>query len=98
MPAVHKALKLVPGLEVELIDSSCCGMAGSFGYEAAHYDVSMTCGELAVLPAVRAAPPETLVLADGFSCRRQIAHGTGRRALHIAELLAMGVAARNVSG
>jgi len=86
------------GVDATWLDGGCCGLAGSFGFEAAHYDVSMTCGELAVLPAVRAAPPETLVLADGFSCRRQIAHGTGRRALHIAELLAMGVAARNVSG
>ncbi len=75
------------GLEVELLDAGCCGLAGSFGYEAAHYEVSMACGELALLPAVRAASAETLVIADGFSCRTQIRHGSGRRALHLAELL-----------
>src|SRR5439155_19005763 len=57
------------GLDVELLDSGCCGLAGSFGYEADHYDVSMACGERVLLPAVRSADPETLVVADGYSCR-----------------------------
>jgi FAD/FMN-containing dehydrogenase/Fe-S oxidoreductase len=75
------------GLDVELLDSGCCGLAGSFGYEADHYEVSMACGERVLFPAVRSADPETLVVADGYSCREQIAHGTGRRALHVAEVL-----------
>src|SRR5207245_7017234 len=62
--------------EVELLDSGCCGMAGSFGFEAAHFDVSAQVGELVLLPAVRKAPPDTLIVADGFSCREQIEQGT----------------------
>jgi FAD/FMN-containing dehydrogenase/Fe-S oxidoreductase len=75
------------GLDFEILDSGCCGLAGSFGYEADHYDISMQIGERALLPAVRAAGADTLVVADGFSCRQQIVHATGRRALHIAQLL-----------
>ncbi len=75
------------GLSFETLDSGCCGLAGSFGYEAEHYEISMQIGERVLLPAVRAAPPDTLVVADGFSCRQQIAHATGRRALHLAEVL-----------
>jgi FAD/FMN-containing dehydrogenase/Fe-S oxidoreductase len=75
------------GLGFETLDSGCCGLAGSFGYEADHYDISMQIGERVLLPAVREAPPDTLVVADGFSCRQQIAHATGRRALHLAEVL-----------
>ena len=92
MPAVHKALKLVPGLEVELIESSCCGMAGSFGYEAAHYDVSMKMGEASLLPKVRAAAAETLIVADGTSCRHQIHDGAQRDSLHVARVLALALA------
>jgi Fe-S oxidoreductase len=92
MPAVHKALKLVPGLEVELIESSCCGMAGSFGYEAAHYDVSMKMGEASLLPKVRAAAAATLIVADGTSCRHQIHDGAQRDALHVARVLALALA------
>jgi FAD/FMN-containing dehydrogenase/Fe-S oxidoreductase len=88
---VQKILGLVPGLKVDLIESSCCGMAGSFGYEAGHYDVSMRMAELALLPAVRAADADTLVVADGTSCRHQIADGTrassAREALHVARVL-----------
>ena len=62
-------------------------MAGSFGFEADHYDVSMQVGELVLLPAVRRAAPDTLIVADGFSCREQIAQGTAKRALHLAEAL-----------
>jgi FAD/FMN-containing dehydrogenase/Fe-S oxidoreductase len=76
------------GLEVELTDAGCCGMAGSFGYLAGEqYDVSMRVGERVLLPAVRAAAPETVLVADGFSCRTQINAGAGRRALHTAEVL-----------
>ena len=64
-------------------------MAGSFGFEADKYDVSMAIGELELLPAVRKAPPDWLIIADGFSCREQIAQGTGRHALHLAEVLQM---------
>jgi FAD/FMN-containing dehydrogenase/Fe-S oxidoreductase len=77
------------GLDVTIPDSGCCGMAGSFGFEADHYDVSQRCGERVLFPAVRAAEPETLIVADGFSCRHQIEQATGRRALHLAELLEM---------
>jgi len=88
LPAVEKILRLVPELEVETIESSCCGMAGSFGYDASHYDVSMKMGELALLPRVRKADADTLVVADGTSCRHQIRDGAGRQALHVARVLA----------
>ncbi|HXV11834.1 MAG TPA: FAD-linked oxidase C-terminal domain-containing protein [Burkholderiales bacterium] len=87
MPAVRKALALVPGLEVETIDSSCCGMAGAFGYEAAHYDISMKMAELALLPRVRKAAAGELIVADGTSCRHQIRDGSGRHAIHVARVL-----------
>jgi len=83
---VLEVLRLIPGAAPELIESSCCGMAGSFGYEAAHYDVSMQMAEAALLPAVRARP-EAIVVADGTSCRHQIADGTQREAVHVARLL-----------
>ncbi|MGH9123703.1 MAG: FAD-binding and (Fe-S)-binding domain-containing protein [Acidimicrobiales bacterium] len=76
------------GLDVEVLDSGCCGMAGSFGFEAgARHEVSVACGERVLFPAVRAADPDVLVLADGFSCRQQIRQGTGRRARHLAEVI-----------
>ena len=71
-------IKLIPGARPELIDSSCCGMAGSFGYEAEHVDVSLQMAEMSLLPAVRAASPETVIVTDGTSCRHQIADGAGR--------------------
>jgi FAD/FMN-containing dehydrogenase/Fe-S oxidoreductase len=78
------------GLEVEVLDSGCCGMAGSFGFEAGdHYDVSLKEGERVLLPRVREAGTDTLVVADGFSCRTQIQQGAGRRGLHLAEVLGM---------
>jgi len=87
MGAVERVLRLVPGLKVSSIESSCCGMAGSFGYEAEHYDMSLKMAELSLLPAVRRAGAETLIVADGTSCRQQIADGTERRALHVARVL-----------
>ena len=87
MPALERTLRLVPGLEVETIESSCCGMAGAFGYEAANYETSMAMGELSLLPVVRAAAPDTLIVAGGTSCRHQVADGTGRQALHVARVL-----------
>ncbi len=79
------------GLDYRIPDEGCCGLAGSFGFEREKYGVSMAIGERVLLPAVRDADPDMLVIADGFSCREQIAHGTGRRALHVAEVLAMAV-------
>ena len=87
MGAVQTALNLIPELEVELIESSCCGMAGSFGYEADHYDISMSMAELDLLPAIRNADDQTLLVADGTSCRHQIKDGVGRRAEHVARIL-----------
>jgi Fe-S oxidoreductase len=78
----------VPGYSVELIDSACCGMAGSFGFEAEHYQVSRAMGALRLFPAINTAPPETVVAITGVSCRQQIEHFTSRRARHTAELLA----------
>jgi FAD/FMN-containing dehydrogenase/Fe-S oxidoreductase len=75
------------GVEAEIPDSGCCGMAGAFGFEKSRYEVSMAIGERVLLPEVRRAGPETLLVADGFSCREQIAQGTGRRALHLAEVI-----------
>jgi Fe-S oxidoreductase len=86
MGAEEKVLTAL-GLDYQVLDSGCCGLAGSFGFEKDHYDVSMKIGERVLLPAVREAGPDVLVIADGFSCREQIEHGTGRRALHLAEVL-----------
>ena len=83
---VMDVLKLIPGATPELIDSSCCGMAGAFGYEAKHHDVSMAMAEASLLPAIRRRP-DAIVVADGTSCRHQIADGTQRQAVHVAELL-----------
>ena len=92
MPAVEQALALVPGLGVETIESSCCGLAGGFGYEASHYEVSLKMGELSLLPKVRSADAGTLIVADGTSCRHQIADGAARRAVHVAQVLARALA------
>jgi len=85
--AAAKALQLIPGLTVETFDSTCCGMAGSFGYEAEHYEMSLKIGELGVLPKMRAAPAETLLAANGTSCRHQIADTVGREARHVVRIL-----------
>jgi FAD/FMN-containing dehydrogenase/Fe-S oxidoreductase len=87
MPAVEKVLRMLPGAEVQTVQTSCCGMAGSFGYEAEHYEVSMKMAEISLLPAIRNSSAETLLVADGTSCRHQIADGTGRQAVHVARVL-----------
>jgi FAD/FMN-containing dehydrogenase/Fe-S oxidoreductase len=88
MGAVEAALKLVPDLDVETIESSCCGMAGSFGYHSHTVDASFAMAELSLLPAVRKAPADAILVADGTSCRHQIKDGAGREAVHVARVLA----------
>jgi FAD/FMN-containing dehydrogenase/Fe-S oxidoreductase len=95
MGAVESVLKLVPGLDVQTIESSCCGMAGSFGYDAETIDVSLKMGELSLLPAVRKAPADALIVADGTSCRHQIHDGADRDTLHVARVLAMSLESAN---
>jgi Fe-S oxidoreductase len=90
--AVLEALRLIPDLKVEAITSSCCGMAGGFGYEQEHAGISRAMAELDLLPAVRDAAPDTLIVADGTSCRHQIANGTPREALHVAQVIARALA------
>jgi len=85
--AAVTALRLIPGLTVETFDSTCCGMAGSFGYEAEHYEMSLKIGELDVLPKMRSAPTDTLLVACGTSCRHQIADAVGREARHLVRIL-----------
>ena len=86
--AVEQVLGLIPDLKVEVIESSCCGMAGAFGFGADTIDVSLAMGELSLLPAVRKAPDDAIIVADGTSCRHQIHDGTGRAAIHVARVLA----------
>jgi Fe-S oxidoreductase len=85
--ATMTLLRAIPGTEVAEVDAGCCGMAGSFGFEAEHYDLSMRIGELRLFPAVRAEPAGTVIAASGVSCRQQIAHGTGRPARHPLEIV-----------
>ena len=92
MSSVQQVLAMVPELIVETVESSCCGMAGSFGYDAKHFDTSMKMGELSLLPAVREADADCLIVADGTSCRHQIQGGTGREAIHVARVLEMALA------
>jgi Fe-S oxidoreductase len=89
-------LALAPGASVEVVASGCCGMAGSFGYEAKHYAVSQAIGELVLFPAVRSASAAQIVVAPGTSCRHQIADGTGRRAVHPVEALLEALATASV--
>ncbi len=88
LPPVLEVLRLIPGADPKLIDSSCCGMAGSFGYHAEHHDISMQMAELSLLPAVRGAAADAIIVADGTSCRHQIADGAQRQAVHVATVLA----------
>ena len=87
MKSLRKVLRLVPGLDFEFIEASCCGMAGNFGLEAEHAEISLQMAEAELLPAIRAAAPGTELLANGFSCRHQIEEGSGRRPRHVALLL-----------
>ena len=87
MKAMRKVLGLVPDLKVEFIESSCCGMAGAFGMEAEHYEVSMQMAELALLPQVRGSSADTLLIANGTSCRHQIRDGAQREGVHLAQVL-----------
>jgi Fe-S oxidoreductase len=104
MSQVAQVLGLVPELKVEMLESGCCGMAGAFGYEAGHYEVSMKMAEASLLPALRKAGADTLLVADGTSCRHQIRDGLGagpgsspppapREAEHMAQVLARSLAA-----
>jgi Fe-S oxidoreductase len=93
MGPVEKVLSLVPGLKVRPVESSCCGMAGSFGYKAKTLSVSKAMAELSLLPAVREAKSDAIIAADGFSCRHQIRDGSGREAVHVARILASAIKA-----
>ena len=84
------------GIDVDVPDSGCCGMAGSFGFEKSHFEISLAIGERVLLPAVRAAAPDSLIVADGFSCREQIEQATGRRALHLAEVMRLAVSSARI--
>ncbi|MHB1569615.1 MAG: FAD-binding oxidoreductase, partial [Solirubrobacteraceae bacterium] len=78
------------GLDIQPVSGGCCGLAGSWGFERGHHEISMQCGEHALLPAVRAADPDTLVIADGFSCKTQIQQSdAGRNALHVGQVMKM---------
>jgi Fe-S oxidoreductase len=90
MTAEESLLRRI-GIDFQSPAPGCCGMAGSFGFEREKYEVSQAIGELELLPAVRRAPADWLVIANGFSCREQIAQGTDRRALHLAEVLQMAI-------
>lgn len=94
MSSVEKVLGLIPGLEVSVIETSCCGMAGSFGYEAEHYEISMEMANLNLLPAIENVSDDALIVADGTSCRSQIKHGAQREALHVARVLQMALATK----
>jgi Fe-S oxidoreductase len=92
MKSLRKVLRLIPGLEFEFIEASCCGMSGSFGLDAEHRDISLQMAEADLLPAVRAAGEDTALLANGFSCRHQIEEGAGRKPVHVAVLLQQALA------
>jgi glycerol-3-phosphate dehydrogenase subunit C len=94
MKATRKVLSWIPGFSYDVVETSCCGMAGSFGLEKEHYEASMQMAEIALLPAVRGASADAPIIANGFSCRHQIEHGSGRRAAHIAVLLRDALAAQ----
>ena len=87
VPDVMEIVRLLPGAAPRLIETSCCGMAGSFGYEQEHHEISLQMAELNLLPALRSSP-DALVVADGTSCRHQILDGSQRHAIHVASLLA----------
>jgi FAD/FMN-containing dehydrogenase/Fe-S oxidoreductase len=92
MGAVERVLRMIPGLCADTIESSCCGMAGAFGYQAETFDVSMSMGELSLFPSIRKAAPEAILVADGTSCRHQIKDGTAREARHVVRILEQSMA------
>ena len=94
MGPVAATLAKIPDLEVQTIESSCCGMAGAFGYQAETIDVSKAMAEISLLPTVRQAADDDLIVADGTSCRHQIADGSPRKALHVARVLEMALSPR----
>lgn len=98
MPATLKALHLIPDLKVNAIESSCCGMAGAFGYQAETVHISKAMGELSLLPAIRGAPKEALIIADGASCRHQIVDGTRREAFHVAHIMKLALSTQETAG
>ena len=87
LPAVQGVLELIPGIQPRLLTSSCCGMAGAFGYQSETYDISMRMAELDLLPQIRQLEDDAVIIANGVSCRQQITHGTGRNAVHVARVL-----------
>jgi Fe-S oxidoreductase len=87
MGDIETILRTIPDTEISTIESSCCGMAGAFGYQTETEEISLKMGELSLFPAVRNVSPDTLIAADGTSCRHQIHDGTGTRALHVARIL-----------
>ncbi len=97
-PGAEQHLLRAAGLSLDVLDAGCCGMAGSFGFEREHYAVAQACGEQVLLPAVREAAEDTLIVTDGFSCREQIRQGTGRRAQHVAQVLDLALAADQAAG
>jgi Fe-S oxidoreductase len=86
------------GIDYQIPDTGCCGMAGAFGFEKGHYDVSIRCGERVLLPTVRELPNESLIITDGFSCHEQIRQTAGRKALHLAEVLQQGLHTQIIGG
>jgi FAD/FMN-containing dehydrogenase/Fe-S oxidoreductase len=96
--ATTALLRAIPGAEVVEVDAGCCGMAGSFGFEAEHYAMSMSIGELRLFPAIRAAPADTIIAATGVSCRQQIAHGTGRPARHPLDIVRQAIEPSGAAG
>ena len=87
MSSVQKVLSLIPNLQITTVNGSCCGMAGSFGYQKETYDLSLRMGEMSILPAARKAEDTTLIIADGTSCRHQIFDGAQKKAQHVVRVL-----------
>ena len=87
-------MKLVPDLDVAVIETSCCGMAGAFGYQAETYEISNAMAELSLLPTLRRAETDAIIVADGISSRQQIHHGSGRQAVHVTQVLRRALAER----
>lgn len=90
----EEVMKLVPDLDVAVIETSCCGMAGAFGYQAETYEISNATAELSLLPTLRRAETDAIIVADGISCRQQIHHGSGRQAVHVTQVLRRALAER----